>query len=254
MPALCLKLMPQPRAKKWICRECGRFMPRSEAEALASSQLEPPADGASCSRCGAVRGLFSHTSPEGSDFINNLTFSAYAAGLREAGYEIVLYSAQCNQGDHSHCTGRNELTADSPQDVSPGLALVPNAPRPVEKNRLPHHCFCPCHEKSGVIPLLPRAIGRSFKAGWDSFIKSCLKPIYDVARAAGLTEAEARRVAIEVMLTVVTKFPWKENLDEEKLRDSLQEMTLRQIAAVRENSHRPLENSLPEKKWWQFWK
>jgi len=229
-------------------------MPRVEAEALASSQLEPPADGAACSRCGAVRGLFSHTSPEGSDFINNLTFRVYAAGLREAGYEIVLYSAQCNRGDHSHCTSKNGLMADAPQDFSPSLADAPNAPGPLEKNRLPHHCFCPCHKGRAAIPSLPSGSGQRFKSAWDSFIKSCLKPIYDVARAAGLTEAEARRVAIEVMLSVATKFPWKENLDEEKLRESIQEMTLRQIAAIREDSPRPVADSPSVKKWWQFWK
>jgi len=228
-------------------------MPRVEAEALTSQHMAP-ADGGSCSHCGAADAIYSHTSPEGADLINDLTFEAYAAGLLEAGYEIILYSTQCNQGNHQHCTGKNGLTADSPQDVSPGLAHVPNAPGPLEKNRLPHHCFCPCHKGSAAIPSLPSGASQRFNTAWESFIKSCLKPIYDVARAAGLTEAEARRVAIEVMLSVATKFPWKENLDEEKIRESIQEMTLRQIAAIRENSPPPVAEPPPMKKWWQFWK
>ena len=242
--------MPQLYAKKWICRRCGRFMPRAEAEALVSRH-EAPADGAACSLCGAPDALFARTSPEGADFISDMTFDAYTTGLREAGYEIVLYSAQCNKGDHQHCTGKNGLAVESPQDFSPSLAHVANV---LEQNRLPQHCFCPCHKESAALLCLPSDAGPRFKVGWKSFIKSCWQPVYDMARKAGLVDAEARRVADEVTRCVTEEFPWKDAPDEESFRQWLQELTHRQISAIRENRPEPVANSPQGKKWWQFWK
>ena len=37
------------------------------------------------------------------EFANDLLFEQFAAALQEAGYDVPLYSAECDHGDHVHC-------------------------------------------------------------------------------------------------------------------------------------------------------
>jgi len=83
-----------------------------------------------CSQCGATDRFVSELSPEGEAILgaiaNDLVFEAYAALLQEAGYDVTLYSLQCDHGDHQACDGKNRAASG-----------VPGIDR----------CWCACHKK-----------------------------------------------------------------------------------------------------------
>ena len=102
-------------------------MPRIEAEKRSGDQSLPSkAKEWTCSACGNAGCFASDSSPAFGEFANDLVFEAYAASLQKAGYEIDMYSAECDRGNHSDCPGRNRL----PQ----------NAPPPLDR------CWCLCHQ------------------------------------------------------------------------------------------------------------
>ena len=111
---------------RWICRECWRIMPRTEAEkhSLDHSSTSKPLNW-KCSSCGAVGRFASHSSPEWAEFANDLVFHAYAKCLQEAGYEVLEYSVECDRGDHGDCAAKNRLTGNIPPPLS--------------------RCWCRCH-------------------------------------------------------------------------------------------------------------
>jgi hypothetical protein len=216
------------RANKWICRRCGQFLPRFEAETLGWRSAVS-AQAAKCSHCGRSGTLYPATSPEGADYIKDMSFAAYAASLQLAGYRVVLFSAECNHGSHQHCTGQNEFTADTPQEVDLGLVHVTRGREWAEKNRLPRHCFCPCH-KSSEPPQLPdsrRYAG--IKQIAEAFVGAYAGPAYDAARRAGLTEVQARRVADAVMASVSRQLA-RELVDEISFGPWLRQIIQREIA------------------------
>ena len=114
---------------RWICRKCWRIMPRTEAEKRSADQCAPggTADW-KCSSCGAVGEFASDSSPEWAEFANDLVHEAYSEALQQAGYEVLEYSAQCDHGDHGHCTGKNRIT----EEIPPHLDWF-------------KRCFCECH-------------------------------------------------------------------------------------------------------------
>jgi hypothetical protein len=98
-------------------------MPRAEAEVLSSTGgTHPDTTDRKCLSCGAVDKFASDSSDEWSEFASDLIFKAFAAHLRKAGYEIEVYSQECDHGDHCHCPGSNRLR-------------IPNFER----------CLCACH-------------------------------------------------------------------------------------------------------------
>jgi hypothetical protein len=91
----------QPRP--WLCRKCGRILPRTEADKLLLDQCTPSkTEEWKCSWCGTAGQFASDSSPEWAEFANDLVFEAFGATLRQAGYEVLEYSAQCDHGDHGH--------------------------------------------------------------------------------------------------------------------------------------------------------
>jgi hypothetical protein len=87
-------VMPRQKPQIWLCRSCVGFLSRREAEALAAAH-DVPARTAERVHCNAIGAFVSDTTSEGRAMIDDLTFDAYAAGLRQAGYEVVLFSACC---------------------------------------------------------------------------------------------------------------------------------------------------------------
>lgn len=122
-----LRKMEIERPTLWLCRKCWRIMPRTEAEKLPLRQCAPSGTTDwKCSACGAIGQFAPDSSPEFARFANDLVFGAYAARLQEAGYEVLEYSAQCDHGNHGHCTGKSRLT---------GRIFPPF-----------NRCCCECHE------------------------------------------------------------------------------------------------------------
>jgi len=108
-------------------------MPRTEAEKRSADQCAPggTADW-KCSSCGAVSEFASDSSPEWAEFANDLVHEAYSAALQQAGYDVLENSAQCDHGDHGHCTGKNRIT----EEIPPHLDWF-------------KRCFCECHRSDG---------------------------------------------------------------------------------------------------------
>jgi hypothetical protein len=112
----------------WICTNCWKILPRAEAEHLVLDRSQLTVQGLTCSSCNAFGQFVPDSSPEFAEFANDLLFEAFAARLQEAGYEVLMYSAQYDQGNHGHCPGKNRLTGE----------ISASAER----------CFCQCHESS----------------------------------------------------------------------------------------------------------
>jgi len=92
----------------WLCTKCWRILPRADAEKLSLAQGAPTgAADWKCPSCGAIGQFASDSSPEFAEFANDLVFSALAASMQEAGYDVLAYSAQCDKGDHEQCPGTN---------------------------------------------------------------------------------------------------------------------------------------------------
>ena len=108
---------------KWVCTKCWAIMPRAEAEKLSVKDgTNADAPDWRCSSCGAVGEFASDSSVEWGQFANDLLFDQFAASVQKAGYEVEVYSQQCDHGDHEHCSGKNR-------------ASIPNFER----------CLCNCH-------------------------------------------------------------------------------------------------------------
>lgn len=87
-------------------------MPRTEAETVPDRRNVLSETGNwKCSACGAIGQFASESSAEWAEFANDLVFEAYAASLQKAGYEVKLYSAECDHGNHDHCSGKNPVEA-----------------------------------------------------------------------------------------------------------------------------------------------
>jgi hypothetical protein len=122
---LAMQMIESNKPTLWLCTKCWRIMPRADAEKLSLAQgaSSGTADW-NCSSCGAIGQFASDSSPQFAEFANDLVFEALAASIREAGYEVLAYSAQCDKGDHGHCPGTN--------------------------NRLTAECLCECHRSAYV--------------------------------------------------------------------------------------------------------
>ncbi len=116
----------------WICTSCWKIMPRAEAEHLELDQSHLTVQDLRCSSCNAVGKFVPESSPEFAEFANDLLFEAFAASLQTAGYEVLMYSAECDQENHGHCPGKNRLTGEIPYSIPASFG----------------RCFCPCHESS----------------------------------------------------------------------------------------------------------
>jgi|SRR5271157_4447386 len=92
----------------WLCTACRNILPKAEAEARTLRASEPSELGEwLCPQCSAIGQFVSDLSPEWADMANDLVFEAYAASLQKAGYEVILYSAECDREDHQQCKGKN---------------------------------------------------------------------------------------------------------------------------------------------------
>ena len=60
-------------------------------------------------RGGAIGQFASSLSDQWQEFVNDLVFDAFAASLQKAGYEVEMYSRECDHGDHERCAGKNRL-------------------------------------------------------------------------------------------------------------------------------------------------
>ena len=88
-------------------------MPRADAEKLSLAHGAPSGTPDwKCSSCGAIGQFASDSSPVFAEFANDLVFEALAANIREAGYDVLAYSTQCDKGDHEQCPGTNRLRAE----------------------------------------------------------------------------------------------------------------------------------------------
>jgi hypothetical protein len=89
-------------------------MPRVEAEKLPMDQCTAnETKDWRCSWCGAIGQFASESIPEWHEFVVDLTYEDLAARLQEAGYEVIMYSAECDRGDHGDCFGKNRVTENS---------------------------------------------------------------------------------------------------------------------------------------------
>lgn len=70
---------------RWICVSCRRFRPRLDTEGHDGQNLRP--ETLRCPACGAIGPFVPEGSPAGAAIANDLTIEAYAARLREAGYD-----------------------------------------------------------------------------------------------------------------------------------------------------------------------
>jgi hypothetical protein len=88
-------------------------MPRAEAEVLATTDGMRAATAQwKCSSCRAIGHFAPDSSDEFWEFANDLVFDAYAAHLQKAGYEVEMYSQECDHGDHEHCRAKNRVRID----------------------------------------------------------------------------------------------------------------------------------------------
>ena len=93
----------------------------------------------------------SDSSPEWAEFANDLGFEALATSRQEAGYEVLEYSAQCDHGDHGHCTGKNRIS----EEIPPHLDWL-------------NRCFCECHR--GDVPSYGERLAGNRKASADDTV------------------------------------------------------------------------------------
>ena len=120
-------------------------MPRAEAEVLATTDGMRAATAQwKCSACGASGHFAPDSSDEFAEFANDLVFDAYAAHLQKAGYEVEMYSQECDHGDHNHCPGKNRSRVRDEDGVSK------------ETITFFERCRCVCHKALESNRLEPR--------------------------------------------------------------------------------------------------
>ena len=142
----------------WVCKSCWKMMPRTEVEKLTLNRGQITVPALKCSSCNAIGQFVPESSPEFADFANDLAFEVYTGKLREAGYESLEYSAQCDSGNHNLCAGKNRLPGEIP----------------VSSER----CFCRCHELSN------RSGNKSLS--WDDSLSA--------SQAAGMSGRRGNRI------------------------------------------------------------
>jgi hypothetical protein len=99
----------------WICLHCTKLMPKSEAQVLAASEANPDdLKSRVCSSCGAAGGWVSVRSPEAMNVIADFRLEVWLAMWQEAGYEVDMYSAACDRGDHRACEGKSRADVGYP--------------------------------------------------------------------------------------------------------------------------------------------
>jgi len=160
---VAMEIEPQ---KFWICTRCWKIMPRAEAEHLELDQSHLTVQDLRCSSCNAVGQFVPSSSPEFEEFANDLLFEAFAASLQRAGYEVLMYSAECDQGNHGHCPGKHRLTGEIPASVE--------------------RCFCQCHKSSERSVTRPHSsdhsVADSQAEELAGFYKERVRVLEDIAR------------------------------------------------------------------------
>jgi len=130
---------------KWICTKCWTIMPRAVVEVLAAADGNDPGIAHwICSSCSAIGHFASDSSDEWGQFANDLVFDAYAAHLQNAGYEVDVYSQECDYQDHDHCPGKNRLRIREVDGLS--KETIASFER----------CWCLCHKTLESNSLEPR--------------------------------------------------------------------------------------------------
>ena len=224
-------------------------MSRQEAEALAATG-ETPACDAECSHCKKVGAFVSDMSIEGGAIVDDLTFDAYAGRLRHAGYDVLLYSTQCNQGQHHHCTGENLMNSGAASGLNLSMTHMLDLLEPDPNgSRLPKRCLCPCHRRKQPLPLFPGGAYENMKRACRAFNEPITEAVRSLAQAAGLTDEESRRVAARVIMDLMIKSALENNLSEEAFEDWLYELMQLQIAeALKKRA------AARQTRRWLFWK